>query len=57
MIFLIGCMEPNSDVDCTMEKLPTTLPYVVRYSDEPTIHSFTIVSSKYPNRFDRFNHF
>ena len=32
----------------TMEKLPTELMQeVVEYSDKPTIHSFTIVSSKY----------
>jgi len=46
------CVEPNSTFDRTttdmMERLPTELMVeVVGYSDKPTIHTFTIVSSKY----------
>ena len=45
-------VAPNSNFDATMtdmmEKLPTELMQeVVGYLDKPTIHSFTIVSSKY----------
>jgi len=51
-MIMICLMEPNSTFDRTttdvMERLPTELMVeVVRHSDEPTIHSITIVSSKY----------
>jgi hypothetical protein len=44
-----ACMDQFcQSFDRTMEKLPTELMQeVVGYSDRPTIHSFTILSSKY----------